>query len=254
MFQFHCVGFQTATRTLVRHQNGHHGCHWQNHVQYKLIQKRDRQTAGPCHKHRQKIQIHKVQRKSEFNETRRPRHIVKHARHGTQNLNKRQDDFQLPKIPISFFRIFHTFLREQKDTQNNDEQHQSKNTQKDKGICDTGTTGAFRACRALFDVSVCAYQAQGTTVPVQTLFVGVGKHGPVLVRRGVVVAFARWATTFQGQCGSLRAGVALMAIAEDGRVGGWAPGDGGGGEHFVSQWCTLFKMKEEKTATVHKRN
>ena len=103
-------------------------------------------------------------------------------------------------------------------------------------------------------MSICAYQAQGTTVPVQTLFVGVGKHGPVLVRRGVVVAFARWATTFQGQCGSLRAGVALMAIAEDGRVGGWAPGDGGGGEHFVSQWCTLFKMKEEKTATVHKRN
>ena len=236
MFQFHFVGFQTETRTLVRHQNGHHGSHWQNHVQYKLIQKRDRQTAGSCHKQRQKIQIDKVQRNSEFNETNRPRHSVKHTGHGTQDLNKRQDDFQLPKIPISFVRMSHTFVGEQKDTQNNDEQHQSKNTQKDKGICHTGTTRTFHARWALFHVSVCAYQAEGTTVPVQTLFVGVGKHGPVLVGRGVVVAFARWATTFQGQCGSIRAGVALVAIAENGRVGGWAPGGGGGGEYFVSQW------------------
>ena len=90
----------------------------------------------------------------------------------------------------------------------------------------------------MFDVSVCAYQTEGATVAVQTLFVRVGKHGPVLVGRGVVVAFARRATTFQGQCGSIRAGVALLTIAEDGRVGGWAPGGGGGGggEYFVSQW------------------
>ena len=33
-------------------------------------------------------------------------------------------------------------------------------------------------------------------------------------------------------------------------VGGGGGGGGGGGEYLVSQWYTLFKMKEEKTATV----
>ena len=88
----------------------------------------------------------------------------------------------------------------------------------------------------MFDEFFCAYQAEGSTVPVQTLFVGMGKHGPVRVGRGVVVAFPGWAATFQSQCVSIRTGVTLVAIAEDGRVGGWAPGGGGGGEYFVSQW------------------
>ena len=96
----------------------------------------------------------------------------------------------------------------------------------------------------MFDVAICAYQTEGTTVPVQTLFVGVGKHGPVLVGRGVVVAFARWATTFQGQCGSIRAGVTLVAIAEDGRVGGWAPGGGGVVNTLLVNGP--FKMKRKK--------
>ena len=62
-------------------------------------------------------------------------------------------------------------------------------------------------------------QTKGTTVPVQTLFVGVRKHRTIVVRRGVVVvAFAKRAATFQRQ-GLGCTGIALAAIAEDGGVG-----------------------------------
>ena len=64
-------------------------------------------------------------------------------------------------------------------------------------------------------------QTKGTAVPVQTLFVGVRKHR-TMVFGLVVVAFVGRAATFQCQ-GLVRTGIALAAIAEDGRVGGWSP-------------------------------
>jgi hypothetical protein len=74
----------------------------------------------------------------------------------------------------------------------------------------------------LFDVIFGTGQAKGTIVPVQALFVGVGKHRTIVFSVGVV-AFARRAATFQRQRIADRTGIALAAIAEDGRVGGWAP-------------------------------
>ena len=81
--------------------------------------------------------------------------------------------------------------------------------------------GTFDARGALFHVIGGTDQTKGTAVPVQTLFVGVRKHRTIFFGV-VVVAFPGWAATFQCQ-GLVCTGIALAAIAEDGRVGGWAP-------------------------------
>ena len=77
-------------------------------------------------------------------------------------------------------------------------------------------TSTFRARGALFHVIGGTDQTKGTTVPVQALFVGVGKHRPIILGV-VVVAFAGRAATFQRQ-GLGCTGIALAAIAEEGRV------------------------------------
>ena len=78
-------------------------------------------------------------------------------------------------------------------------------------------TSTFRARGALFHVIGGTDQTKGTAVPVQTLFVGVGKHRTIVLSV-VVVAFANRAATFQRQ-GLGGTGITLAAIAEDGRVG-----------------------------------
>ena len=92
----------------------------------------------------------------------------------------------------------------------------------------------------MFDVSVGAYHAEGTTVPVQTLLVGVGKHGPVFVRFGVAVAFPGWAATLFGRCVGVRAGVALTTIAENGGVWGRSPMGG-----------VIHTVDKERTSQLH---
>ena len=78
-------------------------------------------------------------------------------------------------------------------------------------------TSTFRARGALFHVIGGTDQTKGTAVPVQTLFVGMGKHRTIVLG-AVVVAFAGRAATCQRQR-LVCTGIALSAVAEDGRVG-----------------------------------
>jgi hypothetical protein len=128
-----------------------------------------------------KSKIYKNQGKCEFDKTCRPRHIVKHPRHCTQDLNKRSNNFDLSKVAIPLFSIFDTYFGTKKDTKYTQKDGKGKRGQKDKGICQTRSTWAFRTRSALFDISISTNQTQGTTVPVQALFIGMCKHCTVSI-------------------------------------------------------------------------
>jgi len=132
-------------------------------------------------------------------------------------LQKRQNDFDLTKNTTSSNCVFARWGTG-KDTKKQQKKSKCKSNHREKGIEEAGPTGTFGASGALFDVIFGTGQAKGTAVPAQALFVGVGKHRTIVFSVGVV-AFTRRAATFQRQRIADRTGIALAAIAEDGRVG-----------------------------------
>ena len=110
----------------------------------------------------------------------------------------------------------------EKDTKKNKKDDHCKTNHRQKSVEEARPTAAFDAVGALFDVVLGADQAEGTAVPVQTLFIGVGKHRTIFIELGIVVAFTWWAATFHCQC-MMRTGIPLAAVAKYGRIGRGAP-------------------------------
>ena len=131
-------------------------------------------------------------------------------------MQKRQNDFDLTKNTTSSNRVFARW-GPGKHTKKQQKNSKCKSNHREKGIEEAGPTGTFGASGALFDVIFGTGQAKGTAVPAQALFVGMGKHRTIVLG-AVVVAFTGRAATCQRQR-LVCTGIALLAVAEDGRVG-----------------------------------